>query len=558
MDSTAPTSEQLSRDTVTSMKCSGTDGTKLTDPRLATLRPDVKLEPLVDRWYAWPHLLSPVQQALNLAFRYLPTANSFIAAPTVHAAAARDPAMFGGPFLALDEVNVDAVRRYVRDAEVRRADALALARSIRDLNVQLQRADGYSLEEFRVALPEVLRGRLEVVYDLNSHPKARILEEMFYADDLGHRDAQGLLMHREPDSRRPFFLSTLRLPTEDEIFLKAPFGSEVAQLLCASRLSPIDLRAISRFFGQSAQTLASYFCDSGSYPAKRYCADGIRVRYFGHACLLIETKDTAILTDPVCAQDSVPGVQHFTLSDIPRIDVLFLSHGHQDHFCPEILMQLRDQVDRVLIPPSNRGEVADPSLRRMLRSLGYSHIDVLESLEPYALGDGTVTALPFSGEHCDLDIHSKHCALLELRGRRICVFIDSDAIDIDAYRRLKSRLYKPDLMFLGMECFGAPLSWLYGPLLHKPVSRRIDNSRRLSAANCERAWRLTQDLRPDRTFIYAMGQEPWMRYLMGLNYKEDSVQLREVSEFMHTCESHGFLVENLNLQRELELPSVTA
>ena len=45
------------------------------------LKSGVKLEPLVDRWYAWPLQLAPAQQALNLAFRYLPTVRSFIAAP---------------------------------------------------------------------------------------------------------------------------------------------------------------------------------------------------------------------------------------------------------------------------------------------------------------------------------------------------------------------------------------------------------------------------------------------------------------------------------------------
>jgi L-ascorbate metabolism protein UlaG (beta-lactamase superfamily) len=525
----------------------------LANPHSAILHPRVKLEPLVDRWYAWPHLLSPVQQALNLAFRYLPTAKSFIAAPTVHAAANRDPAMFGGPFMALRESEVEAVRTYIQETETSRAEALSLARSIRDFDAILQRADGYSLDEFRATMPELLRGRLEIVYGLNNHPKIRLLEEMFLEDDLGHRQAQGILLHRELDPNRPFFLSTLRLPTKDEIFVKAPFGSSVVKSLCAARASPVDLFEIAPLLGQTVQALASYFCNPGISNAQRYSGDGVRIRYFGHACLLIETKDTSVLVDPTCAQDSLADCKHFTFSDIPRIDILFISHGHQDHFCPEMLMQLRSRVERVLVPPNNRGEIADPSLRRMLRSLGYNHVDAIEPLEPYGLPDGTITALPFSGEHCDLDIHSKHCALIELRGRRICLFIDSDAIDIDSYKRLRARLINPDIMFIGMECFGAPLSWLYGPLIPRPITKRIDGSRRLSAANCERAWRLTDDLRPDKAFIYAMGQEPWMRCLMGLNYNQDSVQLRESSEFMRRCDEHGISVEHLYLQREIEL-----
>ena len=106
-------------------------------------------------------------------------------------------------------------------------------------------------------------------------------------------------------------------------------------------------------------------------------------------------------------------------------------------------------------------------------------------------------------------------------------------------------------MFIGMECFGAPLTWLYGPLLTKPISRRNDKSRRLSASNCERAWRLVKDLGCTKAFIYAMGQEPWLRYLMGLEYKSDSVQLKQARNFVERCIDAGVEVEHLHISREL-------
>ena len=54
----------------------------------AFLKPDVKIELLVGRWFAWPHLISPVQHAMNIAFRHLPLMQSFVANPQVHVAAA--------------------------------------------------------------------------------------------------------------------------------------------------------------------------------------------------------------------------------------------------------------------------------------------------------------------------------------------------------------------------------------------------------------------------------------------------------------------------------------
>ena len=61
----------------------------------AFLKPDVKIELLACRWFAWPHLIAPVPHALNIAFRHLPLMQSFVANPQVHVAAASDPKAFG-------------------------------------------------------------------------------------------------------------------------------------------------------------------------------------------------------------------------------------------------------------------------------------------------------------------------------------------------------------------------------------------------------------------------------------------------------------------------------
>jgi hypothetical protein len=65
------------------------------------LRPEAKLEPLVCRFYAWPHLIAPAQLALHIAFRFVPLLRSFIDNPGVHVAASTDPGMYGGPFIDL-------------------------------------------------------------------------------------------------------------------------------------------------------------------------------------------------------------------------------------------------------------------------------------------------------------------------------------------------------------------------------------------------------------------------------------------------------------------------
>ena len=102
-----------------------------------------------------------------------------------------------------------------------------------------------------------------------------------------------------------------------------------------------------------------------------------------------------------------------------------------------------------------------------------------------------------------------------------------------------------------MECHGAPLTWLYGPLLTRPLSRLDDESRRLSASGCERALAIIRQLRCDQVYVYAMGQEPWLRYLMGLEYREDSIQLQESALLVTRCQAEGIISERLYGSQDL-------
>jgi hypothetical protein len=106
-------------------------------------------------------------------------------------------------------------------------------------------------------------------------------------------------------------------------------------------------------------------------------------------------------------------------------------------------------------------------------------------------------------------------------------------------------------MFIGMECQGAPLNWLYEPVLDQPVNRRNNESRRLSGADHERAAAICAIVAPRRVFVYAMGQEPWMRHIMGLQYSPDSIQLTESDRFVAHCQAQDIQAERLYGSREL-------
>src|SRR5258708_19990265 len=75
------------------------------------LRPNVVLEPLIDKWYAWSHLISPATAAMNIVGRHLTIMESFLLAPNIHAEAVLNPKMRGGPFMDLPFDRVAEVKQ---------------------------------------------------------------------------------------------------------------------------------------------------------------------------------------------------------------------------------------------------------------------------------------------------------------------------------------------------------------------------------------------------------------------------------------------------------------
>ena len=121
------------------------------------------------------------------------------------------------------------------------------------------------------------------------------------------------------------------------------------------------------------------------------------------------------------------------------------------------------------------------------------------------------------------------------------------------YEHLTEHIRNITALFLGMECVGGPLSWLYGPLLTGSISRGHDQSRRLDGSNCARAIDLVERLKPEQVYVYAMGQEPWLSFLTSINYTEESPQIIESDKLIKECKRRGLISERLLYHKEIIL-----
>jgi L-ascorbate metabolism protein UlaG (beta-lactamase superfamily) len=269
---------------------------------------------------------------------------------------------------------------------------------------------------------------------------------------------------------------------------------------------------------------------------------------------LIETKETRILCDPLITQRYISDTPRYTLADLPEtIDYVVITHNHQDHCIFETLLQLRHRIKNIIVPKNNGGSLADPSLKLILQTIGFDNVREIDELETIEIDGGSITGLPFLGEHGDLNIRTKIAYLITMKGRTVLGAADSNNIEPRLYDHLGELVRGVDVVFIGMECVGGPLTWLYGSLLTKPMPRKIDQSRRFDGSDFEKAIGIVDRLKPKHVYVYAMGQEPWLTFLTSIQYTEASKQIVESNKLVEECRRRGITSERLFCQKEIVL-----
>ena len=519
------------------------------------------MEPLIWQWYAWPHLIFPVTAGCNILERHLKIMESFVQNPLVHQMAVKDPKLLGGPFADLKIEQVDMVKDLIKKTKEHCKELITLATSYKELDLIMKnQASGDSIQSLYDKIPLPLKGMVELVYDLNNNPSIRLIETLIYKKYYSSSWQSIALSECKSDFRK-FVLSTPRFDYEEEqICLNLPFSDPRLDILFKMKTHPNDIDYIINLFEiphNKKDTFIKLFTPlKPDLPINRnYRGNGIRLRYFGHACILIETSNLSILFDPVISyqieSDSGELVERFTYDDLPeKIDYIILTHNHQDHVLFETLLQLRYKIINIIIPASQIGSLADPSMKLMLKHLGFSSILEVKEFETIKLPDGEINSIPFLGEHSDLNIQSKMAYIINLKSKKFMFAADSNNLDPIIYDHIFEEVGPIDTLFLGMECEGAPLSWLYGPLLTQPLKREYDRKRNLSGSNADKAWSMTERSGCRAAYIYAMGQEPWLNFVMALKYEYDSLQIQESEKFIKTCESYGIRSERLFGKKE--------
>ncbi|MCF2902087.1 MBL fold metallo-hydrolase [Pseudoalteromonas sp. OFAV1] len=524
------------------------------------LKPEVYIEPLCNHWYAWPYLIQPLTFARNMVKNHRRLMMSFVKNYKLHMLAKQSTEMVGGEFVNCSKEQLADIKSLIDDMEINKSDLIEAANAISDLeNLLLEHNKNESIEDLYCKVPQILKGYVELFVDQNHNASYRIIESLLYESDLYKEELQSVLFgSMEKVENRPFVFSTPRLADDNHLHLNLSFNNPKLRRLLKSRFDPISKQELDEILEGVEQSggLSVNELFTKDEPINRHIAphSGVRIQYTGHAGFLIETNNTSILIDPVIAVNNQRDDEDLIgYSELPAsINYVLLTHSHQDHVNIETLLQIRDRIETIVVPKNNGGSLFDPSLKLMLQKLDFNVIEV-EDMERINLpnNEGHIRAIPFLGEHGDLNIRSKSAWFIEALGKRCYFGADSSNLEPEMYQHIKKITGELDMLAIGMECVGAPYTWLYGALTTQFIPQEVKESRRLNGSDFQKAKMMSKTFNPKEIVIYALGMEKAYSYFMGIDYSDDSEQIVQSQSMVDYGNGNGVKTERAFCRKEI-------
>ncbi|HUI94925.1 MAG TPA: MBL fold metallo-hydrolase [Xanthobacteraceae bacterium] len=196
----------------------------------------------------------------------------------------------------------------------------------------------------------------------------------------------------------------------------------------------------------------------------------IAVTFVNHATFLIQTGGATLLTDPVWSERASPfrrlgprRVRHpgVAFKDLPRIDLVLLSHNHYDHLDVATLRQLRRRFGPTVLAAVGDG--------RLLAPLGFPHLHELDWWDDVHVDGLKITFVP--AQHFSArGLFDRRRSLwggyvVETPTRR--VYFGGDTGYSTHFSDIRARLGAPDVALLGIGAYEP--RWFMRPVHMNPA-----------------------------------------------------------------------------------------
>ncbi|WP_162935602.1 MBL fold metallo-hydrolase [Tsuneonella amylolytica] len=179
------------------------------------------------------------------------------------------------------------------------------------------------------------------------------------------------------------------------------------------------------------------------------------VAWLGHACFALRMADRLMLTDPYLTRTAGPfgiGPKRFVPSpvraeDLPRVDLIAISHNHYDHIDAQALKAYRWRDETPVVCPLGVGA--------LIRRLGFAHVVELDWWQDRALGELAVACLPavhFSGRGL-LDRNRTLWASFGFVSDTRKVWFGGDTAPGPVFREIGARAGPFDLAIVGIGAY---------------------------------------------------------------------------------------------------------
>jgi N-acyl-phosphatidylethanolamine-hydrolysing phospholipase D len=168
----------------------------------------------------------------------------------------------------------------------------------------------------------------------------------------------------------------------------------------------------------------------------------MKITMLGHATLLIEMDGKKILTDPWLTDPLYMGqllhTGSFKPKKLPRLDLILVSHGHEDHFDPKTVLKISKNTPVVIFKPHEKSA----------QKAGFNKIHPVSPGDIFSIGGVEIKTLP--GKHIG------GTATYLITGKEGKVFFGSDTEYLDALANALND-YQPDACLIPISGGGIGL-----------------------------------------------------------------------------------------------------